>query len=91
MATADEKLLTVSEVAGHLSCSESHVYVLVNAGELRHYRIGQGRQGGVRVSAEQWQKYLQKIVRAGAAGQERQPVTIDRRSESRLWRAFLYF
>lgn len=35
-----QKLLTIKEVAAALSCSPSHVYVLLDAGRLPSIRIG---------------------------------------------------
>lgn len=55
-----DNLMTVQEVKDRLHCSPAHVYALIDAGELRCYRIGLGKQGGVRVSEEQLQEYLKK-------------------------------
>lgn len=36
-------MLTVKEAAGHLRCSESHVYSMLKSGALRGVRIGRRR------------------------------------------------
>jgi excisionase family DNA binding protein len=55
-----EELMTVKMIARRLLCSVAHCYALIEAGELSCYKIGLGRQGGVRVSEEQLQEYLEK-------------------------------
>lgn len=44
-----DNLLKVAEVATRLNISESFVYQLVAAGELRYFRLGRGH-GGIRFS-----------------------------------------
>lgn len=52
-------MLTVKQVAEKLNCSVSHVYALVDAGELKCHRIGMGKRAGIRVSDGQLQEFLQ--------------------------------
>jgi excisionase family DNA binding protein len=64
---ASMQLLKTAEVATRLNCSPSFVYDLIATGRLKHHRLGRG-QGGVRVSEDQLQEYLQTTERGGAAG-----------------------
>ena len=58
MSTGQEgTLMTVAEVKNRLRCSLSNVYNLIEAGELRCYRVGKGK-GGIRVSERQLQDFL---------------------------------
>jgi excisionase family DNA binding protein len=57
-------LLTVTEVAKRLNCSESFVYRILASGELRHFTLGRG-QGGKRVSEEHLQEYLAEKEKGG--------------------------
>lgn len=61
-----ERLLKVPEVAERLGCSTSFVYNAIADGSLRHYRLGKG-QGGIRVSEEHLEEYLQSVERGGQA------------------------
>src|SRR5687768_7721130 len=61
---AVERLLKVPEVAELLGCSPSFVYNSIADGSLKHYRLGKG-QGGIRVSQEQIDEYLQSAERGG--------------------------
>lgn len=58
-------MLTVTEVAKRLNCSESLVYALCAEGKLLHHRIGVGR-GTIRVTEEQLAKLLEECERRGA-------------------------
>jgi excisionase family DNA binding protein len=51
-------VLTVADVAERLKCSRALVYAIIESGQLGCYRIGLGKQGGVRVSEEQLSAYL---------------------------------
>jgi excisionase family DNA binding protein len=52
------ELMRVKEVAERLKCGVSHVYAVIDAGELSCYKIGLGKQGGIRVSEEHLTAYL---------------------------------
>lgn len=64
MNAEQKKLMLVSRVSEILSCSESFVYARIADGSLKHFRLGAG-QGGIRVSEEQLQEYLQSRERGG--------------------------
>ena len=51
------KLLTIEEVATHLSVSRSLVYELVVKGKLPHHRVGVGR-GTIRISEDDVAEFL---------------------------------
>jgi excisionase family DNA binding protein len=50
-------MMTVQDVALRLNCAASTVYLLVESGKLEAFRIGPNG-GGIRVSEEQLQQYL---------------------------------
>lgn len=58
-------LLLVRDVKLRLKCSQAHVYALIEAGELECYKIGLGKQGGIRISEEQLQAYLDSKKQKG--------------------------
>jgi excisionase family DNA binding protein len=51
-------MMTVQQISKRLNCSRALIYALIESGQLGCYRIGLGKQGGVRVSEEQLQHYL---------------------------------
>jgi len=53
-------LLKVREVAERLNCSPAHVYPLIESGRLKCHLIGNGKQGGKRVSEEQLAAFLKE-------------------------------
>lgn len=54
----DERLLDVQQVCRRLNCSKSHVYSLINAGELLCVKIG--RVKGFRVPENSLETYQRK-------------------------------
>src|SRR5207253_170876 len=58
------ELLKILEVAKELSVSAAFVYARLADGSLQHYRLGNG-QGGIRISREQLQAYLDSRARGG--------------------------
>lgn len=50
-------MLKIADLAARLKCSHSFAYGICADGRLAHYRLGNG-QGGIRVSEEQLQAYL---------------------------------
>jgi excisionase family DNA binding protein len=65
----NDKLLRVPAVAEWLNCSDSNVYSLVAAGELKCYRVGHGK-AGIRFSAEQVQNFLRARETGGQSVKE---------------------
>ena len=55
---------TVSQIAQRLQTSEAFVYARLADGSLRHFRLGSG-QGGIRISEEQLQEFLDSRERGG--------------------------
>ena len=55
--------MKIKDVAKRLNASPSFVYDLLSH-ELKHYRLGKG-QGGVRVSEEHLQEYLDRKEKGG--------------------------
>jgi excisionase family DNA binding protein len=53
-----DTLLTVEEVSERLNVSPSFTYARISDGSLRHFRLGNGTQGGLRISEEQLAEYL---------------------------------
>jgi excisionase family DNA binding protein len=49
---------TVRDIAARLQCSQALVYGLIKDGRLRCHRIGLGKQGGVRISDDQFDEFL---------------------------------
>lgn len=62
-AVAD--LLTIPAVAERLSCSRTHVYDLLAAGELVRRNIGAGGQSKARVTAASVAAYVARDLRRG--------------------------
>ena len=60
-------MMKVGDVAKRLNCSPSLVYALIESGRLKCHVIGNGRQGGKRVSEEQLQEYLRGTEKGGEA------------------------
>ena len=56
--------MKVREAAAKINASPSFVYSAISDGRLRCYRIGKG-QGGIRVSEEQLQAFLQVTEKKG--------------------------
>ena len=54
------KFYLVLEISEILRLSESQVYALINAGKLKAHRMTTGRQGGIRVSDDQLQRFLRE-------------------------------
>ena len=67
-------MMKVADIAKRLNCAPSTVYELVESGQLPAYRIGL-RRGGIRVTEEQLQEYLQACESRAAAAQPRPPRT----------------
>ena len=65
MHDEQHELMTIKTIAKRLVCSAAHVYALVDAGELGHYKIGLGSQGGIRISEEHLQAYLERKEQGG--------------------------
>ena len=61
----NEELMTVKTISKRLMCSVAHVYAIIDAGELGHFKIGLRSQGGIRVSEEQLQAYLERKEQGG--------------------------
>lgn len=57
-------LLRVREVQAELACSRSHVYALMNRGELAYVQIGRMR----RVSRDSLLRYVRRHLRGERAG-----------------------
>lgn len=55
---ANDKLLTVKEVAEFLRLSRSETYKLIQSKALPHYRVGPGR-GAIRVKETDIQEFLE--------------------------------
>ena len=53
-------MFTVKEVANQLNVALTTVYALINAGQLKCYRIGNGR-GVIRISESSLEEYLQTV------------------------------
>lgn len=62
----DFTTLTVADVARTLGLSRRKVYELVWAGELGHYRIGDGR-GAIRFASRHVEDYLARCEVVGRA------------------------
>ena len=52
------RLYTPAEVAEILRASRSHVYDLIQAGDIAVHRISRGRRGAVRISEDDLRDYL---------------------------------
>ena len=72
----------VPELAAKMSCSTSFVYEVIASGELPHYRLGKG-QGGIRVSEDQFQKFLAGRERGSASRPGPGPTPARRRIRAR--------
>lgn len=57
-------LMNVEDVARRLKVSPSFIYQAVAEGRLKHFRLGKG-QGGLRVSEEQLEVFLEAQERGG--------------------------
>lgn len=55
-------MLTVSQVARRLSCSEALVYQLCADGRLVHYRLGSTGRGAIRVAEDALQEFLNESL-----------------------------
>jgi excisionase family DNA binding protein len=63
-------MMKVTEVAQRLNCSPSLVYALIESGRLKCHVIGNGRQGGKRVSEEQLAAFLMETIQSEEAPKE---------------------
>jgi excisionase family DNA binding protein len=57
-------MMKVTEAAAKINASPSFVYAAISDGRLRCFRIGKG-QGGIRISEEQLQGFLQATEKNG--------------------------
>lgn len=53
-------LLTIQQVATELGCSKQFVYALVKRDVIKHYRLGTGPRGTIRISRTDLDDYLQQ-------------------------------
>ena len=53
-------LLTIQQVAAELGCSKQFVYALVKRDAIKHYRLGNGPRGTIRISRTDLDDYLQQ-------------------------------
>ena len=58
-------LMTVGDLARRTKLSASFWYGAVADGRVPHYRLGSG-QGGIRISEEQYQRFLRENEEGGA-------------------------